>query len=287
MKRLVISLALLAPLACGKDKKPTTSPDDIATPEGGADSGDTPAVDETPKEPIEPDVPQEPDPAEIAAGAHQYLLGHYQEAIDLLSPVYDDLKERKQYRASGLAGGWLALAHAQIVFESGQPPSKHALEMADRTQDPEVKAVAQLAHGAMLLGNEDYEAAQAAFTNAAGAAPKTIAGALANILRAESLIGSAFGSSASDQVENPEDLVSAKEAYASAADVAKAGKETDALLGRVEEGLAAVSRYQGDKTALCTHAVASYGHFTKAGVSDFLVEGPRGLAEKFSCKLPK
>ncbi|MGH1346603.1 MAG: hypothetical protein ACRBN8_33870 [Nannocystales bacterium] len=284
MKRLVISLALLAPLACGKDKKPPTSPDDVATP---GDVADTPAVEETPKEPIEPDVPQEPDPPQIAEGAHQYLLGHYQEAIDLLTPLYADLKERKQYRASGLAGGWLALAHAQIVFESGQEPSKHGLEMADRTQDPEVKAVAQLAHGAMLLGNEDYEAAQAAFTNAAGAAPKTVAGALANILRAESLIGSAFGSSASDQVENPEDLVSAKEAYAAAADVAKAGKETDALMGRVEEGLAAVSRYQGDKPGICTHATASYTHFTKAGVSDFLVEGPRGLADKFGCKLPK
>jgi len=287
MKRLVISLALLAPLACGKEKKPTTSPGDIATAGEGAGTGDTSAMEEAPKEPIEPDVPQEPDPSEVAAGAHQYLLGHYQEAIDLLSPVFADLKERKQYRASGLAGGWLALAHAQIVFESGQPPSKHALEMADRTQDPEVKAVAQLAHGAMLLGNEDYEAAQAAFTNAANAAPKTIAGALANILRAESLIGSAFGSSASDQVENPEDLVSAQEAYAAAADVAQAGKETHALMGRVEEGLAAVSRYKGDKPGICTHAAASYDHFTKAGVSDFLVEGPRGLAEKFGCKLPK
>lgn len=284
MNRLVLSLALLAPLACGKEKKPTTSPDDVAT---SGDVADTPAVEETPKEPIEPDVPQEPDPPEIAAGAHQYLLGHYQQAIDVLTPVYADLKERKQYRASGLAGGWLALAHAQIVFESGQEPSQHGLEMAERTQDPEVKAVAQLAHGAMLLGNEDYEAAQAAFTNAAGAAPETVAGALANILRAESLIGSAFGSSASDQVENPEDLVSAKEAYAAAADVAKSGKETDALMGRVEEGLAAVSRYQGDKPGICTHATASYGHFTKAGVSDFLVEGPRGLADKFGCKIPK
>ncbi len=284
MKRLVISLALLAPLACDKNKTPTDPPNgDTPATDTGGEVGDT----EEPKEPIEPDVPQEPDPAEIAEGAHQYLLGHYQEAIDMLAPVYADLKERKQYRASGLAGGWLALAHAQIVFESGQEPSKHALEMADRTQDPEVKAVAQLAHGAMLMGNEDYEAASAAFTNAASAAPETVAGALANILRAESLIGSAFGSSASDKVENPEDLEEAKKAYASASKVAQAGKETDALMGRVEEGLAAVSRYQGDRPAICTHAVASYEHFTKAGVSDFLVEGPRGLADKFDCKLPK
>ena len=283
MKRLALSLALLAPLACGKDKQPTTNPGDATATPGDASPGDG-ATAETPKEPVEPDVPQEPDPAEIAEGAHQYLLGHYQQAIDVLGPVYTDLKERKQYRASGLAGGWLALAHAQIVFENGQEPSKHALEMADRTQDPEVKAVAQLAHGAMLLGNEDYTAASAAFTNAAGAAPATVAGALANILRAESLIGSAFGTSASEKVENPEDLEAAKAAYASAADVAKSGKETDALMGRVEEGLAAVSRYQGDKPGICTHAKASYDHFKKAGVSDFLAEGPRGLGDKFGCK---
>ncbi len=286
MKRLALSLALLAPLACGKDKKPTTTPDDSTATTGDADTGDTADSDEA-KEPIEPDVPQEPDPAEIAEGAHQYLLGHYQEAIDLLDPVYDDLVERKQYRASGLAGGWLALSHAQIVFENGHKPSERALEMADRTQDPEVKAVAQLAHGAMLMGNEDYEAATAAFTNAAKAAPQTVGGAIANILRAEALIGSAFGSSASEKVENPEDLEEAKAAYAAAADVAKAGKETDAIMGRVEEGLAAISRYQGDKPGICTHATASYTHFTKAGVSDFLVEGPRGLATKFKCKLPE
>ncbi|MCR9165061.1 MAG: hypothetical protein ACE37F_34685 [Nannocystaceae bacterium] len=282
MKRLVISLALLAPLACDKDKKPSDVPDADTT--GDVTVADTGGEDE-PKEPIEPDVPQEPDPAEIAEGAHEYLLGHYQQAIDKLEPVYNDLEERKQYRASGLAGGWLALAHAQIVFESGQEPSKHALEMADRTQDPEVKAVAQLAHGAMLLGNEDYEAAAAAFTNAANAAPESLPGALANILRAESLIGSAFGTSASETVENPADLEEAKKAYAAAAKVANAGKETDALMGRVEEGLAAVSRYQGDKPAVCSHAAASIEHFQKAGVSEFLVDGPRGLADKFGCKL--
>lgn len=283
MKRLAISLALLAPLACDKNEQPTDVPDG-----GLADSGATAGADadtgEQPKEPLEPDVPQEPDPPQIDAGAHQYLLGHYQEAIDVLQPLYEDLKERKQYRASGLAGGWLALAHAQIVFENGQDPSEHALAMADRTQDPEVKAVAQLSHGAMLMGNEDYEAATAAFDNAATAAPQSLAGAMANILGAEALINSAFGTSASDQVENPEDLDKARKAYAAAAEVAESGKETDALLGRIEEGLAAVSRYQNDKPGICTHAKASLAHFEEAGVSDFLKEGSRRLASDFGCK---
>ena len=115
----------------------------------------------------------------------------------------------------------------------------------------------------------------------------TPAGSSANILRAESLIGSAFGSSQSETVENPADLEEAKAAYESARKVAAAGQETDVLLGRVEEGLAAISRYQRDKPAVCTHAAASVDHFKKAGVSDFLIEGPRKLGSDYKCKIPE
>lgn len=284
---LVLALGTAVALSACKNDKPTTPPDastTAATPDGetGDDTGEQPD-----EEPPVPDVPQEPDPAEIKAGAHQYLLGHYQEAIDLLTPVYADLKERSQYRASGLAGGWLALAHAQIVFENGQGPSDHAVEMATQTKDPEVAAVAYLAAGAIKLGAEDYAGAKADFATAAEASPKTAAGALANILRAEALIGSAFGSGASDKVENPADLETAKKAYADAKATADSGVETDLLSGRVEEGLAAIARYQRNKPGICEHSVAAVNHLKKAGASDFLVEGPYRMASDFKCDLPK
>ena len=273
MKRVSLILGLSLLFACDKDKE-ATEPPVVDAP-----STDGPAT--------EPEVPQEPDPPEIAEAAHAYLLGNYQEVIDKLEPLFQDLEQRQQWRASGLAGGWLALAHAQIVFENAEGPSQHALAMAEKTGDREVKAVAQLAHGAFLMGNEDFTAAQQAFDAAAGAAPETAAGALANILRAESLIGRAFGSGASDKVQNPADLESAKKAYEQAAKTAQSGVENDLILGRVEEGLAAIAKYQGNRDEVCTHAVASVQHYKAAGVSQFLLDGPARLASDHKCELPE
>jgi tetratricopeptide (TPR) repeat protein len=272
MKRfpiLLTALALGGPIACDKKSESTTPPDATAGDGGG---------------PVEPDVPQEPDPPEIEQGVHAYLLGNYQEAIDILDPVYADLKQRKQYRASGLAGGWLAAAHAQVVFENGEEPATHAVAMADRTQDPEVVAAAKLGRGAFLLGTEDFDGAAAAFDQAASAAPQTSAGALANILRAQAMIGSAFGSGESTQLHNPQDLEKAKKAYEAAEGTAKGGVETEIIMGRVEEGRAAIAKYQNDSAALCQHATKALEHYKTAGASDFLVEGPQRLAVDNKCE---
>lgn len=275
MKRLPILLAALAvgtTIACDK-KNDTTTPPDTTAGDGG--------------QAVDADVPQEPDPPEIEQGAHAYLLGNYQEAIDILTPVYADLKERSQYRASGLAGGWLAAAHAQVVFENGEEPANHAVAMADKTQDPEVVAAAKLGHGAFLLGSEDFDAAAVAFDQAAEAAPQTPAGAVANILRAQARIGSAFGSGESTKLENPQDLEKAKKAYQAAEGTAQGGVETEIIMGRVEEGRAAIAKYQNDNKALCEHAVKAIGHYKAAGASDFLVEGPQRLAADNKCEVPE
>jgi len=263
MKRYVIAFTLVAAVACDHNSEDTAKPGTVAA---------------------EPEVAQEPDPPEIARAAHEYVLGHYDETITILEPLYASLKERSQYRASGLAGGWLAMAHAQGVFENGQEPSRHAMAMADKTLDPEVVAVAQLASGSMLMGNEDFVGAKRAFDNAAKAAPGSLQGALANTLRAESLIGTAFGSADSETVENPADLEAAKAAYAQTAKTADSGIETDVLKGRVEEGLAAIARYQRDQEGVCEHTKAAVAHFKAAQASDFLLDGPSLLAADFKCE---
>jgi len=273
MKRTLLTLVLLVP-ACDKQDKSTTPPDDPGT---------TAATETEPtSEPAE--VEQEPDPPEIDAGSHQYLVGQYDDAIALLGPVFEDLKSRHQSRASGLAAGWLALAHAQLVFEDAEPLYKHALAMSERTADPEVAALAQLAHGAFLLGREDYTAAKQAFEAASRAAPKSLPAAIANILRAETLIGSAYGSGASETIERPQDLETAKQAYAAAAETAQAGIEPDVVMGRVEEGLAAIAKFQGDKENACKHATAAVQHLETAQASDFLIEGPRRIVQDFRCE---
>lgn len=279
MKRLAVTIAVLSIItACDKDKGTTPPDGDVAATAG--DGG------EEQQRPELPEVKQDPDPPQIAQGAHQYMLGQYKETVDLLTPVYEDLKTRNQYRASGLAGGWLALAHAQAVVEEAAGPSEHALWMADHTGDKEVVALAKLAHGAVLMGQEDFTAAATAFEAAASAAPDTLPGALANLLRAESLIGKAFGGGESESVQDPAALETAKAAYAAAQKTAEAGTETEVIMGRVEEGLAAVARYQNDKAAICEHSKKSLEHFKKAGASETLMEGSMQLAVDFKCELP-
>lgn len=270
-------LLLSAASACGKDKTGTTPPDDGGSPaDDGPDAGDEGA--------FVPDVPQEPDPAEIATGRKQFLLGQYQEAVETLAPVYEDLKARKQYRASGLAGGWLAVAHAQIVHENADEPSQHAIAMAEKTHDKEVEAVAKIGRGAFLMRQEDFAAAQQSFAAAATADPGGVAGVVAEILRAEALIGSAFGGGDSNTLERPEDLDAAQAAYDKAAGAAKGKAESEILIGRVEEGLAAVAKYKHDKKALCEHAFLAIDAYKAAGASEFLLEGPNGLATAEKCE---
>ena len=150
---------------------------------GAATSLSNPTLRRTPTHPRSP-------PA-----SRTYLNGEAQKVIDSLQPIYEDLKERKQYRASGLAAGLLALAHAEVVFENAEEPSAHANEMAELTKDPEVISLAKIAHGSYLLEGKDYPAAAEAFGAATAAAPDTVEAALADIFRAKALINTAFGHS--------------------------------------------------------------------------------------------
>lgn len=269
---LLLSLAFVA---CKQDPPP--KPPD----EGHADPDPTAGEDEGAA--TEPTVPQEPDPPEIAKGRHEYLLGHYQPAVDVLAPVLEDTKAREQLRASGLAGAWLALAHAQMVFEDGAGPAQHAADMAEQIDDPEVDAAAKLARGALLVAEGDFEAAEQSLEAAVAADPTSPEAAVANVLLGEAYIGSAFGSSS--KVENPEHLDKAKAAYNAGAAIAKTHEaDREILLGRIEEGLAAVADYQREKEALCGHAFASIDHYKAAGASDDLVQGPTSLSSKYKCK---
>ncbi len=278
----LLALLLLAP-ACGKKTTETTPPTDgttAVTDDGGDGATEEPTA--------EPPPAQDPDPAELGKGVHQVLTGHYEDGIATLDPIYTGMREPNQYRASGLAGGWLAVAHSQIVFENAEAPAGHALEMGGKLQDPEVDAVAKLGRGAFLLAQEDYEAAKQAFEAAAAAAPGTAPGAYALVLHAETMIGTAFGSASNTQLEKPEDLDVAKASYEAAAKAAEGNEaERDILLGRAKEGLAAVAKYQRDQEALCSNAYASVAHYEAAGASTFLIDGPARLATAAKCDKKK
>jgi tetratricopeptide (TPR) repeat protein len=277
--RSLLALLLLAS-ACGKGKDTTTTPTDGTAATAGTAAEQEPAA--------EPAPPQDPDPEALAQGIHQILTGRYQEGIGLLEPIYTGMREPSQMRASGLAGGWLAVAHAQTVFENADAPAQYALAMAGRLQDPEVEATAKVGRGAYLLAQEDYEAAKQVLEAAAAAAPASAPGALAHLLLAETLIGTAFGSASNTQLEKPEDLDAAKRSYEAALAAAeKAGNDRDILLGRAKEGLAAVAKYKSDKAGVCDNALAAVEHYRAAGASSFLLDGPSQLASDGKCGAKK
>lgn len=253
----------------GKDKDKTETPDDGS----GA-----------PQVEIDKSVPQEPDPPQIAQAAQAYLQGQYDEVITTLQPLYADLKARNQYRASGLAGAWLALAHSKQVFENGQEPADWASAMAEGTRDKEVVAAAKLAQGALKIGAEDFATAETVLDEATKGGDRIVS-ALAHILRAEAAIGAAFGGGDVETVQHPEKFGDAKQHYDQAAVAAKGQSGEKLLLGRVEEGYAALADYQNRREEVCPHAVAAIGMFQESGATRML-EGPVKLATDAKCEMP-
>jgi hypothetical protein len=276
MKRITLLAAAALVLFPACKKKDGADDTETEVPDDG-DAADT--------EPAEPDVPQEPDPPEIGKGQTQYLLGNYEEVGSMLGDLSADLKARSQYRAGGLAAGWLALALARDVVEDAEEPAAHALAMAEKTGDPEVVAVGNMASGAVALGLEDFDRAVSAFEAAAAAeeAPPAL-NALAHAMLAEALIGRAFGPGGSSKLQNPEDLDAARRSYEEALTPAAGTAESDMLLGRIHEGLAAVAKYKGDRAAICENAKIASEKYEAAGVSDYLKEGPNMLAQTAKCE---
>jgi tetratricopeptide (TPR) repeat protein len=274
LRHIALAATLILPLAACKKKG-----------DGGDDQTEEPGDDaESNDGPVEPDVPQEPDPPEIATARTAYLLGNYADVTGTMGPIYEDLVARKQYRAGGLAGAWLALAHARDVVENGEAPANHAAAMGDRTGDDEVVCAGNMALGAIALGLEDFEGAIKALEKAvdAGDAPPAD-NALARSMLAEALIGRAYGAGGGSKLQNPADLDAARAAYEAAITPASGVAESDMLLGRIHEGLAAIAKYQGKRDDICTNAKLASEKYAAAGVSDYLKEGPDMLAQAARC----
>lgn len=268
---LLLSLALGA---CGKPKTATTTPEPTDTGSGA------------PPVAIDTGVKQEPDPPELAQAQQSYFRGDFQAVIDTLGPLYDDLKSRNQYRASGLAGAWLALAHAEIVFDNGKDPAQWSASMADATSDKDVIVASKLAMGAYRIGNQEFDEALATLEPIATTSTDGALTALGHVLRAEALIGGAFRSGEDDTVVKPENFDTARTAYDAAAAAAKGNPVEQLLVGRIEEGYAALANYRKQREDVCQHAVAALGAFKSGAGAQSLIEGAAQLARDNKCQLP-
>ncbi len=253
-----------AVLACNKDKPQSTqAPNTLAPPA------------------YTPTVPQEPDPPQLTAAGRDYLAGHYERIIEQLNPLWNDLRNREQDRASGLTAGWLALAHAQVVFEDALAPAQYAREMATKTNDPEVLAMAALAEAAYAIGNQDYDAAVTALAPITAQFKRTDLSAAATIAHAEALIGRAYGDPESLDLRHPEDLTAARALY----ETLLVNADRPVLVGRANEGLAALAKYRGQRDVICRHVEAAAQAYAEGQAATFLMDGPRHLASENDCKL--
>lgn len=275
MKRLMVFCAALAmTTGCKKDDE-TQNPDDEATSsESAGDTGDE-------AEPAEPEVPQEPDPPEIAAARLQVLGADFPAAAATLEPMVKDLTDREQYRASGLAAAWYALAVVRDIAENAHAPAEYAVSMADKTGDPEVVSAAYTALGTYQLGVESFEEAAASLEKAYEADKQGPNAAFAMIIFSEVKISMAFGGT--DQITKPEELDVASTALTKAKDLATT-QGSDILLGRALVNEAAIARYRNDKDKACELVAEGMAKYEAASASEWLTSGAQALKDASFCK---
>ena len=263
---LVLLLGSFAGSACKKDEDVTTDPETATT-------DTTEPADEGPTYP-----PQDPDPAEIAQALERYILGHYEEAANLVRPLSENLLEDSQIRARGLASAVLAMAVAHELAENGKAPAQIAQEQADRLADPELTQMAGLAKVSYLVGLQDYAEAETILDEVGKL--ETPYAHLVTLFRAEATLGQAFED---DKLKYPEKLDAAAAHYQSVWDNAA----MPGYKGRAAEGLTAVGYYKKDKDQTCQWSNQALDTYEAAGASDYMLEGPRGPADAMRCERKK
>lgn len=278
MRRALICCAALALMgACNKKTDDTKNPD----PTAGAGASDT-GGDATGGAETTPEVPQEPDPPEIAAARAQVLTTDFAAAKATLEPLAADLTQRSQYRASGLASAWLALAVVNGIAEDARAPAEYAMQMADKTGDKEVQIAANLASGSYDAGLERFPEAIAKFEAAFNADRAGTSAPLALILFGETKISMAFD--ADDNLAKPQELDSAGTSFLKARDLAATQPENAVLVGRAAIGMAAVARYKGDNKRACELLKEANTAYASAGAKEFLTSGADALKDAARCK---
>lgn len=274
MKRTLLCLSVIALVgACKKDPA-------ITPPDGAGQS----AQGEDPK-PVggAPTVTQEPDPPAIAQGREEFLLGHFDKARELLTPLTEDLKSRQQLRASGLSAAWLALSVVDPVAEDAREPAEHAVAMGDQTGDKELQVVAKLALGAYQLGVDDDAHAAANFEAAYKLQADGPNAGLALVLYGEAKVNMAFGGEEKEQLAHPAELDSAASTFTKAQRLAASQPGSEMITARALTGLASVANYKKNFKDACTSAAEAGKLYTAKRAGQPLIERVNAILEAAKC----
>lgn len=278
MKRTLLCLTVIALVgACKKDPATTTPPDGAGVDAGTDTSGDPKTAGTTPT------VPQEPDPPAIAEGRQQFLLGNFDKAKELLTPLTADLKTRQQLRASGMSAAWLALSVVDPVAEDAKDPAEHAVAMGDQTGDKELQVVAKLALGAYQLGVDDDKTAAGNFEAAYKLQTDGPNAGLALVLYGEAKVNMAFGGEEKEQLAHPEELDSAASTFVKAQRLAAEKPGNELIAARALTGLASVANYKKSIKEACTNATEAGKIFTAQKAGQPLMERVNAIIDDAKC----
>lgn len=273
MKRILVCLAAVSLTAGCKKTADTTSP------------SDNPVVSDSGDQSTSPTAPTpEPDPPEIAEVREKYLDGHYNEVIEKMRPLLEELKAQQKARASGLGAGWLALALSEDVIENAKEPADHALAMAEQTGDPEVRIVAKLAQGTYKLKTEDFAGAAADFEEAYNLNKEGPNAGLALVMYGNTKINLAFGGE-DNAIVNPGELDSAASTFVKAQRLAEKQPGAEMIAARAFEGQAAAIRYKdkSNSAETCRLIGEATKIYSTKGAGQPLIDAANALKDEASC----
>jgi hypothetical protein len=253
--------------ACKKDDAVATPPDDGA--------GATTKPDAPPAEPSLP--PQDEPPAELSAIRAAWVNGDFATAVATAETVLPTLEGDTKVRARVWVASWLAMAHAVEFPQNARPHAELAVREAARlTGDGDAVAIAHYALGAVLVAEHHHEDAQQTIEK--GAAAGSGEAEIGKLVLAEAILNQGFDDE--DRLVDKTKIERARTLY----DALASASQDAVIKGRAQVGVAATSKYLGDKVKLCEMAKAAQQTYTGTPAGMYLTEVPELLAKEASCK---
>jgi hypothetical protein len=253
--------------ACKKDggesKPPTGGPD-------------TEVVEK--QEPTTPALPpQDEPPAELATIRAAWVNGDFATAISTAEAVLPTLEGDTKVRARVWVSSWLAMAHAIEFPQNGRPHAEVAVREAARlSDDGDANAIAHYALGAVLVAEHHHTDAQQTIEK--GAAAGKAEAEVGKLVLAEALLNQGF-----DDEDRLVDKAKIEQARTIYGELASASQDA-VIKGRAQVGVAATSKFLGDKAKLCEMAKSAQETYTGSSAAAYLTEVPELLAKEANCK---
>lgn len=224
-------------------------------------------------------ITQIADPEPVKNAADLYWKGSYEDIVSALEPALSNWSEPNKQRASGLAHGWIAMAHAEQLPENAQAHVETANKIAKEIEDDEVETLALIANALSLVAMAQAQEAYDLLTQLSEPSDLELQ-RLLHIAQAKIAINLAFD--AQERLAHPEKLDEAEQNYRKVRPYT--GEHGNALMGHVHEGLAAIAKFRGQSEMMCEQAKKAKVAYKEGSASDLLQSGPVHMLTTGGCK---